>query len=69
MFRKLFPLLLFLLALLACSTNGEKAVTFQNEGNPLIRSCYTADPAPVVFDGRLYLYTGHDECFEDSVGY
>ena len=57
------------LILLACSTNGEKTVTFQNEGNPLIRSCYTADPAPVVFDGRLYLYTGHDECFEDSAGY
>ena len=62
-------LLLSLLILLACSSKGEKAVTFQNEGNPLIRSCYTADPAPVVFDGRLYLYTGHDECFEDSAGY
>ena len=58
----------FLLLLCSCAKKGE-GVTFQNEGNPLIRSCYTADPAPVVFDGRLYLYTGHDECFEDSVGY
>ncbi len=70
MTRKHFTILFFsMLTLLACSTKGEKAVTFQNEGNPLIRSCYTADPAPVVFDGRLYLYTGHDECFEDSAGY
>ena len=60
---------LSLLTLTCCTPNGEKAVTFQDEGNPLIRSCYTADPAPVVFDGRLYLYTGHDECFEDSAGY
>ena len=22
---------------------------------------YTADPAPMVYDGRLYLYTSHDE--------
>ena len=68
--RKHFTFLfLSLLTLMACSTRGEKAITFQNMGNPLIRSCYTADPAPVVFDGRLYLYTGHDECFEDSAGY
>ncbi len=59
----------FLLLLCSCAKKGEGPVTFQNEGNPLIRTCYTADPAPVVFDGRLYLYTGHDECFEDSVGY
>jgi len=59
----------WLLLLCSCATKGEGPKTFQNEGNPLIRTCYTADPAPVVIDGRLYLYTGHDECFEDSVGY
>lgn len=60
-----------LTALASCTGGAGKAgdVTFINEGNPLVRSCYTADPAPVVFDGTLYLYTGHDECFEDSVGY
>lgn len=46
------------------------SATFKYEGNPLCRDNYTADPAPMVAkDGRLYLYCGHDECFEDSVGY
>ena len=47
---------------------AEKTFTF--EGNPLVRDCYTADPAPMVSsDGRLYVYCGHDECFEDKPGY
>jgi beta-xylosidase len=29
--------------------------------NPIVQHIYTADPAPLVHDGRLYLYTGHDE--------
>lgn len=29
--------------------------------NPIIQTIYTADPAPLVFNGRVYLYTGHDE--------
>lgn len=26
-----------------------------------MQTIYTADPAPLVFNGRVYLYTGHDE--------
>lgn len=29
--------------------------------NPIVQHLYTADPAPLVVDGRVYLYTGHDE--------
>ncbi len=29
--------------------------------NPIITDVYTADPAALVHDGRVYLYTGHDE--------
>jgi hypothetical protein len=29
--------------------------------NPIIQTIYTADPAPLLFNGRVYLYTGHDE--------
>lgn len=29
--------------------------------NPIIQTLYTADPAPMVHEGRLYLYTTHDE--------
>jgi len=29
--------------------------------NPIVQTSYTADPAPMVYDGRLYVYTSHDE--------
>jgi len=29
--------------------------------NPIVQTYYTADPAPMVHEGRLYLYTSHDE--------
>src|SRR4051794_38478163 len=29
--------------------------------NPVIQTVYTADPAPMVYNDTLYLYTGHDE--------
>ena len=29
--------------------------------NPVVQTIYTADPAPLVYNGRVYLYTGHDE--------
>src|SRR5512141_189233 len=29
--------------------------------NPIVQTNYTADPAPMVYDGRLYVYTTHDE--------
>ena len=50
--------------LLAGCAQKEAPVTFVNEGNPLIRNKFTADPAPLVYDGKLYLYVGHDEYYE-----
>ena len=29
--------------------------------NPIIQTIYTADPAPFVYNGRVYLYLDHDE--------
>ncbi|ALR29595.1 carbohydrate-binding protein [Chryseobacterium sp. IHB B 17019] len=29
--------------------------------NPIIQTAYTADPAPMVYNDRLYVYTTHDE--------
>ena len=66
--RLLFVPMLVLL-LLGCKQAATEK-TFVFEGNPLVRDCYTADPAPMVSsDGRLYVYCGHDECFEDKPGY
>jgi arabinoxylan arabinofuranohydrolase len=29
--------------------------------NPIVQTNYTADPAPLVHEGKLYVYTSHDE--------
>ena len=29
--------------------------------NPFVQTWYTSDPAPMVHDGTMYVYTGHDE--------
>ena len=34
---------------------------------PIIQTSYTADPAPMVYDGKVYLYTTHDE--DDADGF
>ena len=63
--------LLFALALLPVGcTAPQQQNTFTFEGNPLIRNNFTADPAPMVSNGRLYLYVGHDEYYagQDSAG-
>ena len=40
---------------------GGGATTDARDYNPIVQTIYTADPAPLVHNGRLYLYTGHDE--------
>jgi hypothetical protein len=34
---------------------------FVRADNPLVQTIYTSDPAPYVYNGRMYLFTGHDE--------
>ena len=29
--------------------------------NPIVQTYYTADPAPMVHNGKVYVYTSHDE--------
>ncbi len=64
---------LFALALTACGGNKQASSTVESQdsvktfvftGNPIVRDKFTADPAPLVYDGRLYLYVGHDEFYE-----
>src|SRR5690606_1549762 len=38
-----------------------KLPAIQSIYNPIIQTNYTADPAPMVYNGTLYLYTSHDE--------
>lgn len=37
--------------------------------NPIIKDIYTADPAPLVHNGILYLYTGHDVAVPEDTNY
>ena len=47
----------------ACASQGaSEAETPRRAGsNPLFSDAFTADPAPMVHDGKVYLYVGHDE--------
>ena len=63
-------ILLALILLVSCKGNQEKNATFQNQGNPLFRDTFTADPAPMLApDGRLYVFCGHDELYDDRPGF
>src|SRR5690242_18648892 len=35
--------------------------------NPIVQTIYTADPAPLVYNGKVYLYADHDE--DNSTNY
>ena len=48
----------------------QSAKTFEMKGNPVITDKFTADPAPLIHDGTLYLYVGHDEARDgETVSY
>ena len=38
-----------------------------NAENPIVQTAFTADPAPLVYNGTVYLYTSHDE--DDATGF
>ena len=46
--------------------SGPAQVTTQAT-NPIITNIFTADPAPILHDGRVYLYVGHDEAGEGEM--
>jgi hypothetical protein len=43
------------------------ATTRVEASEPIIQTRFTADPAPMVYDGTVYLYTSHDE--DDAAGF
>lgn len=50
----MFQALLFLRVLLDC-------VGIPRADSPIVQTIYTTDPAPLVYNGCVYVYTGHDE--------
>lgn len=49
------------LAPMLCLLAVASSTTRAHADNPIIQTLYTADPAPMVHEGTLYLYTTHDE--------
>ncbi|WP_082897194.1 family 43 glycosylhydrolase [Thalassotalea crassostreae] len=60
--RRCITLIAMLLVTIASLSSCHKSadIEFKNNGNPLIRHVFTADPSARVFDDALYLYTSHD---------
>ena len=52
--------------IISCSNIESEKIKFSNQGNPLVRHMFTADPSARVFDDRLYVYTSHDEDDADA---
>jgi beta-xylosidase len=48
---------------------GAQDTTFRAAGNPIIRHKFTADPAAMVHNGKVYVYTGHDQAPPRHNGY
>jgi GH43 family beta-xylosidase len=43
--------------------------THHTGGNPIVTRYFTADPAALVYNDRVYLYTGHDIAPDNNSGY
>ncbi|WP_442795681.1 glycoside hydrolase family 43 protein [Pelobium manganitolerans] len=54
------PTFIFFMLITAISANAQ---------NPIVQTLYTADPAPMVFNDTLFIYTSHDEDDAPSNGY
>jgi len=46
---------------LAITILGIFLAVFTTAQNPIVQTYFTADPAPMVYNGTVYLYTSHDE--------
>ncbi|QYF92677.1 glycoside hydrolase family 43 protein [Massilia sp. PAMC28688] len=49
------------LAAVVAGCAGPEAVAPARDGNPIVTNIFTADPAALVDNGRVYLYVGKDE--------
>ncbi|MCC9165785.1 glycoside hydrolase family 43 protein [Pontibacter harenae] len=70
--RRAASLILSSMLLASCATttqNTTVATTENAVGNPIITHKYTADPAALVYDDKVYLYAGHDEAPPRHEGY
>ncbi|NLD21128.1 MAG: family 43 glycosylhydrolase [Bacteroidales bacterium] len=69
--KKLIIAASVVLSLCSCAVDNKTAsdADFTIYANPIIRNRHTSDPAPLVVGNTLYLYAGHDQCYEDKPGF
>ncbi|WP_370479195.1 glycoside hydrolase family 43 protein [Tamlana flava] len=71
--NKLFVSFFALFIIFACgsskSNRNSSAVGDLKFNNPIITEKYTADAAAIVYDGKVYLYAGHDQAPNDVNAY
>ena len=61
-FGRLSAMLALSLSFLSLTSMAQKKPKpIAENNNPFVQTWFTSDPAPMVHDGTLYVYTGHDE--------
>lgn len=73
--KNTFLILLLIALITSCNpkktedvSSAEKSENIQKEvkiNNPIIKDKFTADPAAIVYNDKVYLYAGHDEATND----
>ena len=61
-YKTVLGIMAFMLAVPHMELSAQKDTAFVADGNPLVKYKYTADPGAMVYDGKVYIYAGHDEC-------
>lgn len=59
---KVFKLLFLAIIIGVKAYPTPQDTTFVAHANPIITHKYTADPAALVHNNKIYIYAGHDEC-------
>ncbi len=60
-FSPFLTVLITLITILFFGNSIGQTTTFTSAQNPIFRDAFTADPSPMVHNGRLYVYVGQDE--------
>jgi beta-xylosidase len=78
-YKTLFAFCFITTVLSACKSQREAEIFNQSNnyqfdttlysGNPIIKHKFTADPAAMVYNNTVYLYTGHDEAATGQARY
>lgn len=61
MYRRIYALLLLSILVQIAMSQSRRQEIPEHYRNPIIQTCFTTDPAPMVDGDRLYVFTGHDE--------